>query len=80
MRCTEELPAVTNSASVLTKHCYVMLQQLSQPRIDDWSKFVYTLQELRNNQTDEEIDKLNLSSSSSTGLSNLASLSPNPLR
>jgi dynein intermediate chain len=57
-----------------------MLQQLSQPRIDDWSKFVYTLQELRNNQTDEEIDKLNLSSSSSTGLSNLASLSPNPLR
>jgi dynein intermediate chain len=57
-----------------------MLQQLSQPRIDDWSKFVYTLQELRNNQTDEEIDKLNLSASSSTGLSNLASLSPNPLR
>jgi dynein intermediate chain len=57
-----------------------MLQQLSQPRIDDWSKFVYTLQELRNNQADEEIDKLNLSSSSSTGLSNLASLSPNPLR
>jgi dynein intermediate chain len=57
-----------------------MLQQLSQPRIDDWSKFVYTLQELRNNQTDEEIDKLNLTSSSSTGLSNLASLSPNPSR
>jgi dynein intermediate chain len=57
-----------------------MLQQLSQPRIDDWSKFVYTLQELRNNQTDEEIDKLNLTSSSTTGLSNLASLSPNPLR
>lgn len=59
---------------------YDVGEQLSQPRIDDWSKFVYTLQELRNNQADEEIDKLNLSSSSSTGLSNLASLSPNPLR
>jgi dynein intermediate chain len=56
-----------------------MLQQLSQPRIDDWSKFVYTLQDLKNNQTDEEIDKLNLSSSG-TGISNLASLSPNPSR
>lgn len=59
---------------------YDVGEQLSQPRIDDWSKFVYTLQELRNNQTDEEIDKLNLTSSSTTGLSNLASLSPNPLR
>lgn len=59
---------------------YDVGEQLSQPRIDDWSKFVYTLQELRNNQTDEEIDKLNLSSSSTTGLSNLASMSPNPLR
>lgn len=59
---------------------YDVGEQLSQPRIDDWSKFVYTLQELRNNQTDEEIDKLNLTSSSNTGLSNLSSLSPNPLR
>lgn len=42
---------------------YDVGEQLSQPRIDDWSKFVYTLQELRNNQTDEEIDKLNLTSS-----------------
>jgi dynein intermediate chain len=58
----------------------MMLQQLSQPRIDDWSKFVYTLQELKNNQADEEIDKLNLSSSGPSSLGNLASLSPNPLR
>jgi dynein intermediate chain len=64
----------------LTERLDVLLQQLSQPRIDDWSKFVYTLQELKNNQTDEEIDKLNLTSSSSTGLSNLPSLSPNPSR
>jgi dynein intermediate chain len=60
--------------------CYLMFQQLSQPRLDDWSKFVYTLQELKNNQADEEIDKLNLSSSGPSSLGNLASLSPNPLR
>ncbi|PNF37518.1 Cytoplasmic dynein 1 intermediate chain [Cryptotermes secundus] len=59
---------------------YDVGEQLSQPRIDDWSKFVYTLQELKNNQADEEIDKLNLSSSGPSSLGNLASLSPNPLR
>jgi hypothetical protein len=77
---TEKLTTVTNQCLSFVKYGYVMLQQLSQPRIDDWSKFVYTLQELRNNQTDEEIDKLNLTTSGNTGLSNLASLSPNPLR
>ncbi|XP_021940459.1 cytoplasmic dynein 1 intermediate chain-like isoform X2 [Zootermopsis nevadensis] len=59
---------------------YDVGEQLSQPRLDDWSKFVYTLQELKNNKADEEIDKLNLSSSGPSNLGNLASLSPNPLR
>ncbi|PSN45580.1 Cytoplasmic dynein 1 intermediate chain [Blattella germanica] len=59
---------------------YDVGEQLAQPRHDEWSKFVYTLQELKNNQADEEIDKLNLNSSGPASLGNLSSLSPNPLR
>ncbi|XP_069674921.1 cytoplasmic dynein 1 intermediate chain isoform X6 [Periplaneta americana] len=59
---------------------YDVGEQLAQPRHDEWNKFVYTLQELKNNQADEEIDKLNLSPSGPSSLGNLASLSPNPLR
>nr|CAD7589663.1 unnamed protein product [Timema genevievae] len=53
--------------------------QLAQPRHDEWNKFVYTLQELKNNQADEEIDKLNLGSGPGS-LSSLSSLSSTPLR
>ncbi|KAJ9582734.1 hypothetical protein L9F63_022916 [Diploptera punctata] len=59
---------------------YDVGEQLAQPRHDEWNKFMYTLQELKNNQADEEIDKLNLCSSGPSSLGNLSSLSPNPLR
>jgi len=36
--------------------------ELGQPRHDEWNKLLLTLQELKNNQTDEEIDKISLSS------------------
>ncbi|XP_075232183.1 cytoplasmic dynein 1 intermediate chain short wing isoform X4 [Lycorma delicatula] len=42
---------------------YDVGEQLALPRHDEWSKLVCTLQELKNNQADEEMDKLNLSSS-----------------
>ncbi|XP_049836164.1 cytoplasmic dynein 1 intermediate chain isoform X14 [Schistocerca gregaria] len=51
-------------------------EQLAQPRLDEWSKFVYTLQELRNNQADDDIDKLSVNS----GPGSLSSLSSSPLR
>uniref|UniRef100_A0A1B6CBH8 Cytoplasmic dynein intermediate chain n=1 Tax=Clastoptera arizonana TaxID=38151 RepID=A0A1B6CBH8_9HEMI len=41
---------------------YDVGEQLAQPRIDDWNKMVTTLQELKNNQADEEMDKLSLNS------------------
>nr|CAD7428134.1 unnamed protein product [Timema monikensis] len=58
---------------------YDVGEQLAQPRHDEWNKFVYTLQELKNNQADEEIDKLNLGSGPGS-LSSLSSLSSTPLR
>ncbi|KAG1651969.1 Cytoplasmic dynein 1 intermediate chain 2 [Nymphon striatum] len=45
-------------------------EQLAVPRSDEWSKFVHTLQEIKNNQADEELD----------GLSSFSSLSTAPLR
>ncbi|XP_066993337.1 cytoplasmic dynein 1 intermediate chain isoform X1 [Anabrus simplex] len=58
---------------------YDVGEQLAQPRHDEWSKFAYTLQELKNNQADDEIDKLNMNSGPSS-LSSLTSLSSSPLR
>ncbi|XP_063227711.1 cytoplasmic dynein 1 intermediate chain isoform X22 [Bacillus rossius redtenbacheri] len=52
---------------------YDVGEQLAQPRHDEWTKFMYTLQELKNNQADEEIDKLNMSSGQS-GIGSLGSL------
>ncbi|XP_046391953.1 cytoplasmic dynein 1 intermediate chain isoform X13 [Ischnura elegans] len=51
---------------------YEVGEQLAQPRHDEWTKLVYTLQELKNNQADEEIDKLSLSSGASSGFSSLS--------
>lgn len=50
----------------------LFLQQLALPRNDEWSKFVNTLQEIKNNQADVELDG-SLSSS-------FSSLSTAPLR
>lgn len=41
---------------------YDIGEQLSQPRHDEWNRMVCTLQELKNNQADEEMDKISLSS------------------
>lgn len=41
---------------------YDVGEQLSQPRHDEWNRMVCTLQELKNNQADEEMDKISLSS------------------
>ncbi|XP_061377496.1 cytoplasmic dynein 1 intermediate chain isoform X9 [Danaus plexippus] len=58
---------------------YELAENVAQPRHDEWSKFVYTLQELRNNQADEETDRLSLASGPPS-LSSLTSLASNPLR
>ncbi|XP_039749444.1 cytoplasmic dynein 1 intermediate chain isoform X20 [Pararge aegeria] len=55
---------------------YELAESVAQPRHDEWSKLVYTLQELRNNQADEETDRLSLA----TSLTSLSSLASNPLR
>ncbi|KAJ8733568.1 hypothetical protein PYW08_001866 [Mythimna loreyi] len=59
---------------------YELAEHVSQPRHDEWSKFVYTLQELRNNQADEESDRLSLAASGPSSLTSLTSLASNPLR
>ncbi|CAH0764035.1 unnamed protein product [Diatraea saccharalis] len=53
---------------------YELAEHMAQPRHDEWSKLVYTLQELKHNQADDD-DRL-------TGPSSLTSLSSlgNPLR
>ncbi|XP_022189072.2 LOW QUALITY PROTEIN: cytoplasmic dynein 1 intermediate chain [Nilaparvata lugens] len=45
---------------------YDVGEQLALPRHDDWQKMMCTLQELKNNQADDEIDKLNLGSGPSS--------------
>lgn len=60
---------------------YEVAEHLANPRHDDWNKFVYTLQELKNNQADDEMDKLNLSAPSGpSSLTSLTSIASNPLR
>ncbi|KYN01502.1 Cytoplasmic dynein 1 intermediate chain [Cyphomyrmex costatus] len=54
-------------------------EHLAHPRIDEWNKFLYTQQDLKNNKADEELDKLNLSSGSSS-LTSVTSISSVPLR
>ncbi|XP_059052941.1 cytoplasmic dynein 1 intermediate chain isoform X5 [Achroia grisella] len=59
---------------------YDLAEHVAQPRHDEWSKLVYTLQELRNNQADEETDRLSLATSGPPSLGSLTSLASNPLR
>ncbi|XP_028165426.1 cytoplasmic dynein 1 intermediate chain isoform X5 [Ostrinia furnacalis] len=59
---------------------YELAEHVAQPRHDEWTKFVYTLQELRNNQADEESDRLSLAASGPPSLTSLTSLASNPLR
>ncbi|XP_017792590.1 PREDICTED: cytoplasmic dynein 1 intermediate chain-like [Habropoda laboriosa] len=40
-------------------------EHLAHPRMDEWNKFLYTQQELTNNNTDEEMRKLNVREPSS---------------
>ncbi|XP_059487687.1 cytoplasmic dynein 1 intermediate chain isoform X14 [Neocloeon triangulifer] len=62
---------------------YDVGEQLAMPRADEWSKFANTLQELKFNQVEEEVDKVTMSAGQGSGLSSLASSlssSPNPIR
>ncbi|XP_029661026.1 cytoplasmic dynein 1 intermediate chain-like isoform X38 [Formica exsecta] len=58
---------------------YDVAEHLAHPRIDEWNKFLYTQQDLKNNKADEELDKLNLSSGPSS-LTSMTSISSIPLR
>lgn len=60
---------------------YEVGEAISQPRVDEWNKFMHTLQELKHNQVDEEIEKAASSGygSGPSSISSLpASLSPAP--
>ncbi|KAJ8914979.1 hypothetical protein NQ315_002503 [Exocentrus adspersus] len=58
---------------------YDVAENFAHPRHDEWNKFLYTTQELRNNQVDEELEKLNYSVSN-TSLTSMSSLTSTPLR
>ncbi|XP_063906445.1 cytoplasmic dynein 1 intermediate chain isoform X5 [Zophobas morio] len=58
---------------------YDVAENFAHPRHDEWNKFLHTTQELRNNQVDEELEKLNYSVSN-TPLSSMSSISSTPLR
>ncbi|CAG9773101.1 unnamed protein product [Ceutorhynchus assimilis] len=45
-------------------HVYDVAENFAHPRHDEWNKFLYTTQELRNSQVDEDLVKLNYSVSS----------------
>lgn len=45
-------------------HVYDVAENFAHPRHDEWSKFLYTTQELRNSQVDEDLEKLNYSMAS----------------
>ncbi|XP_044727285.1 cytoplasmic dynein 1 intermediate chain isoform X2 [Chrysoperla carnea] len=60
---------------------YDVAEHFAHPRHDEWNKFMYTTQELRNSQADEELEKLNLTTGvTPTPLSSMSSLSSSPLR
>ncbi|KAK2585127.1 hypothetical protein KPH14_008635 [Odynerus spinipes] len=58
---------------------YDVAEHLAHPRSDEWNKFLYTQQDLKNNKADEELDRLNLSSGPSS-LTSLTSISSCPIR
>ncbi|XP_057339024.1 cytoplasmic dynein 1 intermediate chain-like isoform X18 [Microplitis mediator] len=58
---------------------YDVAENLAHPRGDEWNKFLYTQQDLKNNKADDELDKLNLNSGPSS-LTSLSSMSSVPIR
>ncbi|KAL3280098.1 hypothetical protein HHI36_017604 [Cryptolaemus montrouzieri] len=58
---------------------YDVAESFAHPRHDEWNKFLYTTQELRNNQVDEELEKTNFSVSN-TPLSSMSSIASTSLR
>ena len=69
--------------SVFTMFISSFRQHLAMPRADEWTRLVYTLQELRQNQLDEDMDKMNFGLSSlgagSLGIgSNISQLTTSP--
>ncbi|XP_044761816.1 cytoplasmic dynein 1 intermediate chain isoform X20 [Coccinella septempunctata] len=57
---------------------YEVAETFAHPRHDDWNKFLYTTQELRNNQVEEEIEKSQNLSVTNTSLPNLSSITSSP--
>ncbi|XP_045470746.1 cytoplasmic dynein 1 intermediate chain isoform X5 [Harmonia axyridis] len=57
---------------------YEVSENFAHPRHDDWNKFLYTTQELRNNQVEEEIEKSQNLSITNTSLPNLSSITSSP--
>ncbi|KAK0083659.1 hypothetical protein PV325_008433 [Microctonus aethiopoides] len=58
---------------------YDVAENLAHPRGDEWNKFLYTQQDLKNNKADEELDKHNLNSGPSS-LTSMSSISSMPIR
>ncbi|KAK9871147.1 hypothetical protein WA026_011429 [Henosepilachna vigintioctopunctata] len=58
---------------------YDVAESFAHPRHDEWNKFLYTTQELRNNQVDEELEKSNFALSN-TPLSSMSSIASTSLR
>ncbi|KAK6620428.1 hypothetical protein RUM44_006829 [Polyplax serrata] len=56
---------------------YEVGEALCQPRVDEWNKFMFTLEDFKHNQADEELEK-GVSKSYGSGPSSLTSL-PNSL-
>uniref|UniRef100_A0AAR5Q3C0 Cytoplasmic dynein 1 intermediate chain n=1 Tax=Dendroctonus ponderosae TaxID=77166 RepID=A0AAR5Q3C0_DENPD len=52
---------VTVGDSLGRIHVYDVAENFAHPRHDEWNKFLYTTQELRNSQVDEELGKLSFS-------------------
>lgn len=73
--CKNELLLNLSCQLFVDGYFFFSQQQLAHPRHDEWNRFVYTLQELKSNQTDEELEKLSANAGSGpSSLSSLASI------
>ena len=65
-------------------HIYDVGEQLANPAADEWSKFTHTLQDIKNNKAEEDMDKFvgsgGVTASGPGSLPSLSSLSSSPLR
>ncbi|XP_034942608.1 cytoplasmic dynein 1 intermediate chain isoform X3 [Chelonus insularis] len=59
---------------------YDVAENVAHPRGDEWNKFLYTQQDLKNNQADEELDKPSLNSTGPSSFSSMLSMISTPIR